>query len=102
MRGRSQGSVLFGETLRIVIEETIVTAAGNVELAVNNEAALIKLVERINAIQGANAVSFGRNEWLQIFRRYLKLVLLSENGRAVIDGLSDEDIKKHILPAEGS
>jgi hypothetical protein len=95
-RGRSRGSVLFGETLRVVIEETVVTAAGNVELAVSNEAALIKLVDRINKLQGTQATGFGRNEWLQIFRRYLKLVLLSENGQAVIDGLSDEDIKKYI------
>jgi len=57
---------------------------------------LIKLVTRINKLQGTQATGFGRNEWLQIFRRYLKLVLLSENGQAVIDGLSDEDIKKHI------
>ncbi len=100
IRGRSQGSVLFGDTLRAVIEATIVTASGNVELAVNNEAALINLVERINNIQGSRAASFGRNEWLRIFQRYLKLVLLSEDGQAVIDGLSDEDIKKHILPAD--
>jgi len=101
-RGRSKGSVLFGETLRIVIEETIVTAAGNVEMAVNNEAALIKLVERINKLQGVNATGFGRNEWLHIFRSYLKLVLLSENGQSVTDGLSDEDIKKHILATDSS
>jgi hypothetical protein len=97
-RGRSQGSVLFGETLRIVIEETVITAAGNVELAVSNEAALIMLVNRINKLQGTQATGFGRNEWLRIFRRYLKLVLFSEDGQAVIDGLSDEDIKKHLLP----
>ncbi len=97
-RGRSQGSVLFGETLRVVIEETVVTAAGNVELAVSNEAALVLLVNCINRLQGTRATGFGRNEWLHIFRRYLKLVLLSEDGQAVIDGLSDEDIKKHILP----
>jgi hypothetical protein len=102
IRGRSQGSVLFGETLRVVIEDTIVTAAGNVELAVNNEAALIRLVDRINSIQGTHAAGFGRNEWLDIYHRYFKLVLLSEDGQAVIDGLSDEDIKKHLLPADSS
>lgn len=100
IRGRSQGSVLFGETLRTVIVETVVTAADNVELAANNEAALIKLVERINNIQGADAAAFGRNEWLDIYRRYFKLVLLSKDGQAVIDGLSDEDIKTHILPTD--
>jgi hypothetical protein len=100
IRGRFRGSVLFGATLRAVIEETIVTASGNVELAVSNDAALIKLVERINSIQGTSATCFGRNEWLRIFRRYLKLVLLSEDGQAVLEGLSDEDIKKHILPTD--
>ena len=99
-RGRSHGSVLFGETLRVVIEETVVTAAGNVELAVSNETALIQLVNRINKLQGNRATGFGRNEWLQIFRKYLKLVLLSEDGQAVIKGLSDADIKKHILPTD--
>ena len=99
-RGRSHGSVLFGETLRVVIEETVVTAAGNVELAVSNETALIQLVNRINKLQGTRATGFGRNEWLQIFRKYLKLVLLSEDGQAVIEGLSDADIKKHILPTD--
>jgi hypothetical protein len=100
-RGRSKGSVLFGETLRIAIEETIVTAAGNVEAAANNEEALINLVDRINKLQGVKATGFGRNEWLHIFRNYLKLVMLSENGQAVIDGLSDEDIKAHILVTDG-
>ena len=69
-------------------------------MAVSNEAALIELVNRINKLQGTRATGFGHNEWLRIFRRYLKLVLLSENGQLVIDGLSDEDIKKHILPTE--
>jgi hypothetical protein len=99
-RGRSKGSVLFGETLRIVIEETIVTAAGNVETAVNNEEALINLVDRINKLQGVNATGFGRNEWLHIFRSYLKLVLLSQDGQSVLDGLDDEDIKNLILPTD--
>ena len=99
-RGRSKGSVLFGETLRIVIEETIVTAAGNVEMAVSNEDALIKLVDRINKLQGVNATGFGRNEWLRIYRKYLKLVLLSKNGQSALDKISDDEIKKLILPTD--
>jgi len=99
-RGRAQGSVLFGETLGIVIKETITTAAGNVELAVSNEDALIALVNRINSLQGVDATAFGRNEWLRIYKRYLKLILLSNNGQSLLDGLSDEDIKKSILPGD--
>ena len=101
-RGRSKGSVLFGETLRIVIEETIAAAAGNAATAVNNEKALIGLVDRINKLQGVNATGFGCNEWLHIFRSYLKLVLLSQDGQSVLDGIDDEDIKKLILPTENS
>lgn len=100
VRGRAQGSVLFGETLKIVIEDTLVTAAGNVEMAAGNEDALISLVNRINKLQGVQAAGFGRNEWLQIFRRYLKLVLLSENGQSALAEISDDEIKTLILPAE--
>ena len=71
-------------------------------MAITNEDALIKLVERINKIQGTDATGFGRNEWLRIFSRFLKLVLLNEDGQAVIDGLSEEDIKKHLLPTGNS
>jgi hypothetical protein len=99
MRGRQKGSVLFGETLRMVIVETLETASGNVEAAINNEEALIEFVNRINGLQGVNATSFGRSEWLLIFRRYLKLVLLSEDGKELIKNLSDKDLKELILPA---
>lgn len=98
-RGRLKGSVLFGETLRKVIVETLETASGNVEAAMNNEEALIEFVNRINDLQGVNATSFGRSEWLVIFRRYLKLVLLSEDGKELVRNLSDDDLKKLILPA---
>ena len=96
-RGRSKGSVLFGETLGNVIRETIETAAGNVELAVNNEDAMINLVSRINNIQGLNATGFGHKEWLGIYRRYLKLIMLSEDGQSQLDNLSDDDMLKFIV-----
>ena len=97
VRGRSKGSVLFGETLGNVIRETIETAAGNVELAVNNEDAMINLVSRINNIQGLNATGFGHKEWLGIYRRYLKLIMLSEDGQSQLDNLSDDDMLKFIV-----
>ena len=99
-RGRSKGSVLFGETLRNVIRETIETAAGNVELAVNNEEAMINLVSRINHFQGLNATGFGHKEWLGIYRRYLKLIMLSEDGQSRLDSLDDDKMMKFIVNFE--
>jgi hypothetical protein len=97
-RGRPKGSVLFGETLRLVIVEALETASGNVEAAMKNEDALIELVNRINKLQGVNATSFGRSEWLAIFRHHLKLVLFSQNGKELIENLSDDDLLNLILP----
>lgn len=97
-RGRLGGSVLFGETLRHVIIDTLLTAADNVEAAVTNETALITLVTRINALQGDGTGGFGRREWLHIFNAYLKLVLTSENGAQVLENLSDDDLRNRILP----
>jgi len=98
MRGRLGGSVLFGETLRKVIIDTLLTAADNVEAAVMNEDALIALVDRINTLQGKGTHGFGRREWLSIFEAYLKRVLTSENGALVLESLSDDDLRKRILP----
>ncbi len=99
-RGRSKGSVLFGETLGNVIRETIETAAGNVELAVNNEDAMINLVSRINNLQGLNATGFGHKEWLGIYRRYLKLIMLSEDGQSRLDSLDDDKMMNFIVNPE--
>ena len=98
-RGRSKGSVLFGETLANVIRETIETAAGNVERAVNNEDAMVKLVSRINNLQGLDATAFGHKEWLGIYRRYLKSIMLSEDGQTQLDNLKDDDMMNLIVKA---
>ena len=98
-RGRSKGSVLFGETLANVIRETIETAAGNVERAVNNEDAMVKLVSRINNLQGLDATAFGHKEWLGIYRRYLKVIMLSEDGQTQLDNLKDDDMMNFIVKA---
>jgi hypothetical protein len=96
-RGRTKGSVLFGETLGLVIRETIETVTANVELAVNNEDAMINLVSRINKLQGINATGFGHKEWLRIYQRYLKLVMLSEDGQSPLDDITDDEMIKLIV-----
>lgn len=99
-RGRSKGSVLFGETLGSVIGETIETAAGNVELAFSNEDAIINLVNRINNLQGLDATGFGHKEWLGTYRRYLKLIMFSEDGQSRLDSLGDDKMMTFILNFE--
>jgi hypothetical protein len=96
-RGRAKGSVLFGETLVNVIRETIESAAGNVEMAVSNEEAMINLVSRINKLQGLDATGFGHKEWLGIYRRYLKYIMLSEDGQSQLDNLNDDDMMNFIV-----
>lgn len=93
-RGRDKGSVLFGETLREAIGESIRTASENAAAAATNEDALVALAERINKLQGQNASAFGRNTWLRIFRHYLKTALLTQNGMAAVDAIKDADLLK--------
>jgi hypothetical protein len=93
-RGRANGAVLFGVTLKEVIIETLRVAADNAAQAVTNEAALLRLVERINALQVATPGGFGRNAWLRVFRNYLKTALFTGNALAAINAIPDADLRK--------
>ncbi len=84
-RGREKGSLLFGETLKEVVIETIELAAENAELVLGNEEAMINLVKKINELQAQSPQSFGRKEWLRLFSAALKKIALSRNGQAELD-----------------
>lgn len=73
--GRIGGSVLFGETLAEVINDSLEAAAGNAANALENSESLGKLAERLNLLNSSHPGRLGRREWRYLFRRFIADVL---------------------------
>jgi hypothetical protein len=89
-RGRSGGSVLFGETLQTVIKDTVRAVTENVAQAAQNQDHLIAFVERLNGLQSAG---FGSDAWLRMFRAYYKVILFAPDGAAALADIPDDELR---------
>jgi hypothetical protein len=73
--GRNGGSVLFSETLRDTIVDSLKAAAGNALQANENYAAVKLLILRLNQMNNAQSLRLGHREWRFLFRRFVAGVL---------------------------
>jgi hypothetical protein len=90
-KGRSNGTVLFGNALREAIIQTLQIVSGNVKAATTNQAALISLAEQLSALVSAQPSKYGSKEWLIVYRSLLARALkgspVGTLTEAVIDNI---------------
>lgn len=89
--GRAGGSVLFGNTLRAVIETTVRVAAGNAKRALDHHTRIPDFVAELNALAHSEQQPIGAEEWQWLYERYIARVLdTGELAELTADKLLDD------------
>ena len=77
-KGRTDGALLFGQTLNKAIQSALHAAMGNIQKAENRLPHIEGLIQKINETANTHKQRIGADEWLWLFRNLLVEVIDEE------------------------